>query len=116
MMYIFIVDVSNPKGWKGHFRRELPRGHGEKKVSSVETKLNQGNIRSFSDLLRIKQELDSGINNGIGLEGSVHVFPSTDFEISSREDLDRLISDIDFYHSPYASMTGSIILKKKLEH
>ncbi|MFO8051111.1 MAG: hypothetical protein R6V01_05360 [Thermoplasmatota archaeon] len=82
----------------------------------MKKKLSAGNIRSFNDLLQIKQELDSNTLSDISIEGNVHVFPSRVYEVNSREDLENTISRINIYSSPYASLSGNIVLKKQLEH
>ncbi|MEA3559455.1 MAG: hypothetical protein U9R75_09410 [Candidatus Thermoplasmatota archaeon] len=81
----------------------------------MKTKLSTGNIHSFKDLLQIKQELDSSLLNEYSVEGKVQVFPSRDYEVRSKKDLERAISSISTFSSPYASLTGNIILKKQIE-
>ena len=82
----------------------------------MEKKLSTGNIHSFKDLLQIKQELDSSLISEYSIEGKVHVFPSRDYEVRSKEDLENAISNINIYSSPYASLTGNIVLKRQFEH
>ncbi len=82
----------------------------------MEKKLTKGNIHSFSDLLQLKQELDSSLISEYSVEGNVRVFPSRDFEVNSKEDLENAISNISLFSSPYASLTGNIVLKRQSEH
>jgi hypothetical protein len=73
-------------------------------------------INRYSDLLRVRGQLDSLLDNEYEVQGTLKVFPSREFEISSKEDLDDIIGSINLYSSPFASMQGNVFVKKRNEH
>lgn len=79
-------------------------------------KLSKGNIHSFNDLLQLKLELDRNSLCDYIIEGEVQVSSSRAYEVRSREDLESTISSINIYSSPFAPLTGNIVLKRQMEH
>jgi hypothetical protein len=74
------------------------------------------NINRFSDLLRVRGQLESLVDNEYEVEGTLKVFPSKSYEFHSKEDLDDVIGSITLFSSPYASMNGHMSLTPKKEH
>ncbi len=73
-------------------------------------------ITRYSDLLRVRGQLESLIDMEYEVNGTLKVFPTKEYEIHSVEDLDDIIGSINLYSSPYASMDGNVIIKKMKDH
>ena len=73
-------------------------------------------IDRYMDLLRVRGQLESLIDNEYEVHGTLKVFPSKEYEIKSKEDLDEIIGSINLYSSPYASMHGNVFVKLNKDH
>lgn len=56
------------------------------------------------------------IDNEYVVEGVLKVYPSKEYEFSSKEELDTVISNINVFSSPYASMAGNYTVRPKKDH
>ena len=73
-------------------------------------------INRYSDLIRVRGQLDSLMDNDYEIEGVLKVYPSKEYEFNSKEDLDSIISNINVFSSPYASMDGNFTVRPKKDH
>jgi hypothetical protein len=74
------------------------------------------NISRYTDLLRVRGQLESLIDSEYEIQGTLNVFPSKQYEFHSKEELDDIIGSINLYSSPYASMSGSWSLNRREDH
>jgi hypothetical protein len=73
-------------------------------------------INRYTDLLRVRGQLESLIDSEYEIQGTLNVFPSRKYEFHSKEELDDIIGSINLYSSPYASMSGSCSMNRRKDH